>query len=56
MADTSTHHETPDTRSSEELAAHEAWFRKQVELGLKEAVETPDACIPLEDVLKQLDL
>lgn len=35
---------------------HDAWFREQVELGLKEAKDAPEDCIPMEEVLKDLDL
>lgn len=38
------------------VAGHDAWFKQQVELGLREAKETPDDCVPMEDVLKDLDL
>ena len=38
------------------VAGHDAWFREQVEAGLKEAKDNPEACTPIEDVLKEHDL
>lgn len=38
------------------VPGHDAWFQEQVELGLKEAKNAPETCIPMEDVLKDLDL
>ena len=51
-----------DLKTSHEPAAgtsgadHDAWFRKQVQAGLKEAAETPELCVPMEEVLKDLNL
>ena len=50
-------HPSPHPKTgTEPVAGHDAWFRDQVEAGMKEAEETPEDCIPLEDVLKKLDL
>ena len=39
-----------DPKSNEAAEAYEIWFREQVSMGLKEAVETPELCIPLHDI------
>ena len=57
MSDEIKDHPTPQSATGEApVAGHDAWFREQVEAGLKEAQDTPEACAPLEEVLKQLDL
>ena len=38
------------------VPGHDAWFKEQVEAGLKEAQEAPEKCAPMEDVFKDLDL
>ena len=57
MSETLKEHATPKLPAGTlPVAGHDEWFKEQVELGLKEAKDTPEACTPMKDVLKDLDL
>lgn len=57
MSDTIKDPDTLDAPAATKAAAeHDAWFREQVEAGRKEAKDAPESCIPLDEVLKELDL
>lgn len=57
MSETLKDHDSPELPSGTlPVAGHDEWFREQVELGLKEAKESPESCAPMKDVLKDLDL
>ena len=43
-------HDSRTGQPDEALSNYETWFRAQVEIGLKEALEHPERCLTLDEI------